>query len=347
MGGTSYTHDAYTARVTSRATAGIPAFKHDDDIKTGKKEAKVHPDLNPRGVALRESRDSEEHPVTVPIAVIFDTTGSMGGVPVTLEKRLPALMGAFLDDKASGKRYLGDGYPAILIGAVDDYRAQVGGSVYGGFDKEASGALQVGQFESGIEIDQNLEKIWLTGNGGGTYQESYELALYFMARHTAHDHQEKRGRKGYAFLIGDEHAYPQVDPEQVRDVIGGALQAPIPLKEIIAEVKEKYHVFFIIPNLTQHYQDDQLFRYWVDLLGQQNVLKLEDPEKVCELIASTVALCEEFVGLDDLAADDLDAGGVRDALVPLSKLLPGGGLPAAAASDLPEISGDAGEVERL
>lgn len=347
MGGTTYTHDAYKERTAIRAAHSIPTFKHTHDIRTGAKEAKVHPDLNPRGVAIRESRDSEEHPVAVPIAVIFDTTGSMGQVPVTLEERLPALMGTLLDDKASGKRYLGDGYPAILIGAVDDYRAQVGGGIHGGFDAESSGALQVGQFESGIEIDQNLEKIWLTGNGGGTYEESYELALYFMARHTAHDHLEKRGRRGYLFIIGDEHAYPEVDPAQVRDVIGGALQAPIPLKEIIAEAREKYHFFFIVPNLTSHYRDEELYRYWSDLLGQQNCLRLEDPEKVCELIASTVALCEEFVGLDDLAADDLDAGGVRDALVPLSKMLPGGGLPAAAASNLPEISGDPGEVERL
>lgn len=350
MGGSSYSHDAYTARVSTRTAAGIPTFKHTADISAGKVRAGVHADLNPRGVAMRESRDSDDHPITVPIAVIFDTTGSMGEVPVTLEKRLPALMGAFLDDKASGKQYLGDGYPAILIGAVDDYNAQVRSA---GLDPNASGTLQVGQFESGIEIDQDLEKVWLTGRGGGTYEESYELALYFMARHTAHDHWDRRGRKGYVFVIGDEHAYGEVDPKQVSDVIGDTLQAAIPLEAIIEEVKERYHVFFIIPNMTSHYHDGALFEYWMRLLGQQNVLKLEDPEKVCELIASTVALCEEFIGLDDLAADDLDAGGVRDALVPLARLtaLAGGGagaLEKVSGEGLPEISGsDPGEVERL
>ena len=39
--------------------------------------------------------------------------------------------------------------------------------------------------------------------------ESYELAMYFMARHTALDCHEKRGKRGYLFIIGDEMAYPQ------------------------------------------------------------------------------------------------------------------------------------------
>lgn len=40
--------------------------------------------------------------------------------------------------------------------------------------------------------------------------ESYELAMYFMARHTSIDCYEKRGKRGYLFMIGDELAYPKV-----------------------------------------------------------------------------------------------------------------------------------------
>ena len=334
MGSSGYSSDEMAARVSYRKATSTPVFKHDADVKAGRAYG-VAPTMNPLNVT-RESRDSDEHPVSVPIAVIMDTTGSMADVPPILEAALSKLMGVFLDDKASGKRYLGDGYPAILIGAVDDYNAMGG-----------DGALQVGQFESGIEIDNDLEKIWLTKRGGGTYEESYELALYFMARHTVHDNLEKRGRKGYLFIIGDEHPYPSVSPTQVLGVIGDTIQAPIAVSDIVAEAQKMYHVFFVIPNMTQHYDDVSLFDSWVKLVGQQNTLRLEDPTKVCELIAGAVALCEENVGLDDMLADGTIDPSIRTALVPLSKV--GGGLAKVSADSLPATTGlgDASDVERV
>lgn len=313
MGSSSYSHDDYSARVAYRSAHAIPTFSHTDDIRSGRVDSKVNDRLSPFE-KTRESRDSEEHPVTIPIGVIMDTTGSMGSVPVTLEARLPKLMGSFLDDKASGKDYLGGAYPAILVGAVDDYDAV---SSYG-FGKKDNGALQVGQFESGIEIDQDLEQIWLTGYGGGTYEESYDLAVYFFARHTVHDHWEKRGRKGYLFIIGDEKPYPKVLKDQVKNVIGDSLQEDIPFEAILEEVQERYHVFFIIPNLTSHYGDPVLRNRWMELLGQQNVILLDDPEKVCEAIVSAVAICEDYVGIDDLISDGVIDRSTANALLKIS-----------------------------
>jgi hypothetical protein len=66
--------------------------------------------------------------------------------------------------------------------------------------------LQVGQFESDNRMDDDLSRILLEGGGGGQKTESYELAMYFMARHTAADCYEKRGKRGYLFIIGDELA---------------------------------------------------------------------------------------------------------------------------------------------
>jgi len=345
MGGTNYLKSDYDARLSYRsATArskGIPLadaiFVHSADIRDGKTTAKVHDSLSPKGVKIRESRDSDVHPVTVPIAVILDTTGSMGTVPGIIQGKLNSLMGCFLDDKASGKKYLGEGYPAILIGAVDDYEAQR--------HYKHEGTLQVSQWESGIEVDNNLTNLWITQNGGGTYEESYDLGLYFMARHTAHDNWDKRRRKGYVFMIGDEHAYAAgVSKAQVKDIIGDTLQANISLKEIIAEVQERYHLFFIIPNLSSHYHDTSLERYWVNLLGQQNVIKLEDPGKICECIVSAVAIGEEHVGLDELLADGV-ATGLDGALVPFAKAM--GEVSKYDAGELPVIAGAAGETERL
>lgn len=297
MGKTRFSEDEYTSRAKTRAATGSATFAYDDDIGKGRVAAKVHATLSPHG-AFRESRDSETHPETLPIAVFCDTTGSMGKVPRIIQKALPKLMGTFVDDKLSGKKYLGEAYPAILIGGIDDFVAQRG---YGG-----DGALQVGQFESGIEIEDNLTNLWLTGNGGGTYEESYELALWFMAHRTAHDAMDKRGKKGYLFLIGDEHAYNTVKPEQIEKLIGVSTQG-ISLGDVIPEAQKLYHVFFVIPNLSQHYHDESLERYWVNLLGQQNVIKLEDPEKICDCIAGAVAISEGYVDLGDLKTDGVDA----------------------------------------
>jgi hypothetical protein len=342
MGSSNYSRDDYDARANLRSSTakskGInytsAVFAYDHDIKTGKTSAKVHDTLNPFK-ANRESRDSTEHPVTVPIGVILDTTGSMGQVPIIIQEKLSHLMGAFLEDKASGKKYLGDGYPAICIGAVDDYDAQRG--------YDGAGSLQVGQFESGLEIDDNLSNLWLTGNGGGTYSESYQLGLYFFAKHTAHDHWDKRHRKGYLFIIGDEHTYPKVEKEEVAKIIGDNLQADLDTADIIKEAQKRYHVFFIIPNLSSYYGDPELEKYWVKLLGQQNVLKLEDPKKVCEMIVGAVAISEEHIGIDDLAADLGVDGSLSAALVPLAKA----GLVAHSAEGLSAVAGDVGGVERL
>ncbi len=345
MGGSSYSKHDYDSRSSMRSShAAIhhmsiddATFAHSRDIKDGTIAAKVHASLDPKGVKIREARDSDKHPVSVPVAILCDTTGSMGGVPKIIQKELSHLMGCFLDDKASGKKYLGEGYPAILIGAVDDYDAM---AHFG-----HNGTLQVGQFESGIEIDDNLTNLWITAMGGGTYDEDYELGLYFMARHTAHDHFEKRGRKGYIFMIGDEHAYRRLRKAVVADIIGDTLQEDMTLEEILKEAQERYHVFMIIPNMTSYYNDPELEKWWVGHLGQQNVIKLADPEKICQCIVSAVAICEEYVGLDELVADGVADKNVSGALVHLAKAA--GDISRYSADGLPAVAGAPGGVDRL
>lgn len=339
MGGSSFHHDDYDARRATRASLGYSsAHTHTVDIASGKTAAKVHDSLDPKNVKIREARDSDAHPVSVPIAILLDTTGSMGEVPTIIEGSLPKLMGHFIEDKASGKKYLGDGYPAILIGGIDDYDAMGG-----------AGCLQIGQFESGLEIDYMLENLWITHAGGGTFEESYELGVYFMARHTVHDHMEKRGKKGYLFIIGDEHAYATVSKKQVAEIIGGAaIQSDMTFEEILAEAKELYHVFFIIPNLTSHYKDAGLLKWWMSKVGQQNILRLEDPSKICELIVSSVAICEQNIGIADLVTDGVAVGDMATSLVPLSSIAGKGTVDHYSATNLPKVAGSAdGGTERL
>ncbi|GAA4928641.1 hypothetical protein [Actinoplanes utahensis] len=298
MGSGNWSTDVYSAAANYRAATGASAFAYSDGgART------VHPDLDPHGVFMRESRDSDEHPFSTPIAVLFDVTGSMGHVPRALQTKLPQLLGLL-----TRKNYAID--PQIMFGAIGDATCD-------------RAPLQVGQFESDNRMDEQLEKIVLEGGGGGQKHESYELALYFMARHTVLDSMINRGRRGYLFLIGDEMPYPRVKPREVKAVIGDELAEPIPIEAILAELKRKFDVYYIIPTAAHHSGDREILSRWRKLLGQ-NVLELDDLDAVCETIALTVGLGEDAIdlheGLDDLTDVGSRAGdSVGRALAPLQR----------------------------
>jgi hypothetical protein len=299
MGTSSWSNKAYQSRQTHRKRTNQTAFTYDKKVRaTG--DRRVHDEMNPYKVT-RESRDSDEHPTSLSIGVIFDVTGSMGRVPRVLQTKLGALMRLLIQ-----KGYVE--HPQILFGAVGDaYTDAV--------------PLQIGQFESGLEMDDDLGKIYLEGGGGGQVHETYELPVYFFARHTAIDCYEKRGIKGYLFTIGDEMPYNVVRKQHVEQHIGDKLEADIPIQAIIDEVQERYEYFHIIPTNTSHGKTARVQNRWKELLGER-VLILDDEAAVCETIALTIGLCEGMI--DDLysGVDDLvDAGYDRAATSSASSTL--------------------------
>lgn len=285
MGSGSWSTNVYDAAAHYRAASGAGAFDYSDRATRGARNTwKAHPSLDPEGLTVRESRDSDEHPDSLPIAVLFDVTGSMQSVPRVLQTKLPELFGLLLR-----KGYTE--HPQILFGAVGDATC----------DRVP---LQLGQFESDNRMDDDLGNILLEGGGGGQMTESYELAMYAMARHTALDSVDRRGRRGYLFLIGDEKPYGKVKAREVRDVLGDDIAEDIPITAILAELRRSYDVYFILPAGTAHAGSTDVLGTWRKLLGQ-NVIELDDLDAVCETIALTVGLGEEAIdleeGLDDLA----------------------------------------------
>ena len=247
MGYSNWSDAAYQSRQSHRKTTKQSAFTYDKHVRsTG--VAQVHPDMNPYG-ATRESRDSDIHPDSVSIAVAFDVTGSMGNVPRVLQTKLGSLMRVLIQ-----KGYVQ--HPQVLFAAVGDaYSDQV--------------PLQVGQFESGLEMDDDLGKIYLEGGGGGQVHETYELAMYFMARHTNIDCYEKRGKRGYLFTIGDEKPYGVVSRKHVQEYIGDAIERDIPLESMISELQKHYEYFHIIPTNTSHGSNPEVQERWKELLGHK------------------------------------------------------------------------------
>lgn len=263
MGYTSWSDDFYRDRAAERARTGSTVFTHNKAISDGKVARKVHAKMDPKGIT-RESRDSEEHPMSVPIGVFLDVTGSMRETPVTMQKALPKLMATLKE--------AGVAHPQILFGAIGDFTC----------DKAP---CQVGQFESGLEMEDDLGRMFMEGGGGGSYEESYQNVLYFFARHTVTDAAEKRGQKGWLFMIGDEHPYATIRRNEAKELFGDDIQADIPVEDLVKEVKEKYNVYFLIPVGTCHGRDPALRRYWEKLLGAKNVGMIDDPSDLCNIIA--------------------------------------------------------------
>ncbi|MER7167374.1 hypothetical protein ABT336_15050 [Micromonospora sp. NPDC000207] len=295
MGSGVWSTDVYDAAKKYRRATGKSAFSYSD---SGAR--KVHPSLDPRD-AMRESRDSTEHPQSTPIAVLFDVTGSMGHVPRTLQNKLPQLLGLL-----QRQGYARD--PQIMFGAIGDATC----------DRVP---LQVGQFESDNRMDDDLGRMVLEGGGGGQMQESYELAMYFMARHTATDSWDRRGRRGYLFIIGDELAYAGVKRREVAELIGDDLGEDVPIRRMVDELVERWDTYYLLPAGSHYARNSKVLDFWRDLLGQ-NAVTLDDLDAVCETIALTIGLGEQAIdleeGLRDLErAGSTATGTVSKALAPL------------------------------
>lgn len=291
MGGTSWNDSAYTSRQATDASLGRSAMQFHAQAQATGGATKAADRLDPLKFknAIREARDSAAHPNSKPVYVCLDVTGSMSQTPQMMQAKLPSLMGLL-----TRKGYLADA--AICMSAVGDIRS----------DRVP---LQIGQFEAGIELDDDIRDVYMEGGGGGNGCESYELPLYFLARMTASDAWDKRKEKGYAFIICDENLRDEVRREDVMKVFGVSCgETDIPIKDIAAEVLEKWHVYIIVPNMTSHYRDPSYKTNWVNVFGQERILMLEHPDGIAELIASTIGVMEDQVDHSGLVADLADHG---------------------------------------
>lgn len=148
--------------------------------------------------------------------------------------------------------------------------------------------------------------MWLEGGGGGQKNESYGLMLYYLANYTSTDCFEKRGKKGYIFLIGDEMSHP-ISKEHIKQYIGVDVERDYTFDEVLVQIQEKYNVFYILPKLTSYYDDTEVNNFWKSRLGER-FLKLEDPNAICELIATTIGLTEGNADIDQIDTDLTDEG---------------------------------------
>jgi hypothetical protein len=295
MGNGYWNTTADTNAASARRKAGVDDFGYTSVMRgVPRGQRKPAPSLDAYRATVREARDSDEHPFSTPIAVLFDVTGSMLNVPQTLQRRLPDLLGLL-----TRGGYAQD--PQILVGAIGD-------------DVFDAVPLQIGQFESDNRIDEQLRDIYLEGGGGGDRKEGYALAAWFLATRAELDSLAKRARKGYCFIIGDEANKDVLSAASIRRFVGDELPGDLTIREVYRLLEERFHVYFVVPNLTSYYDEPWLEDHWRGVVGER-FLKLEDPAAVCDLIAVTVGIMEESITLDEGLQDLHNIGSTGGAAV--------------------------------
>jgi hypothetical protein len=270
-----YSHEAHVALTDARKGASQQQVFG---------QSSCHPLMSPRGVKHRESRDSPGHPRSLGVIFALDVSSSMEAIPVGLATRtLPTFMKALL--------------------AVEP-DAQVMFMAFGNAYSDRS-PLQVGQFESEAHlVDRWLSLVHIESGGGG-FGESYDLAMYFAARHTKMDCLEQRAKKGYLFMTGDEVAFEKLDPSIVRNVIGDEIPAPILGHDLVTELLRSFYPFFLVPDARRAGQCHGMWAGWL----HERAVVLERPEDTAIVAALLVAIqegvCSDVAAIERFAAEKL------------------------------------------
>lgn len=271
MGHGKWSASAYTTYSNTAKTMSGDDLYHRknkfDNVKSGQA-------INIEEIKFRESRDSDEHPVTTPIMVALDVTGSMGIIPEHLTKDG---LGVFVNQMLQNNIVAS---PHLLFMGIGDAVAR---------DRAP---LQATQFESDNRICDQLTDIWLEGCGGGNNFESYDLAWAFGAFKTQTDAWEKRKEKGFLFTVGDELFPSSTAISYFNSVFGNDnLSDPTPAK-LLEKAQEKWNVFHIIIEQGSYVRGHGLntvVSSWKQHL-QKRAISLSDYNYLPHLLISIVAL---------------------------------------------------------
>ena len=265
MGGGNYSSMARAQAGTTQSFASAPAQENF-------KSSGINEGMNPVLVAKRESRDSEEHPTSIPIIIGLDVTGSMGRIP-------QALIGEGLPHMMDKIQAAGVEHAQVMFAAVGDAKSD-------------SAPLQVGEFETSDKLmDHWLQKVYLEGNGGGNGGESYSLVWHFAGCYTDTDSWEKRQQKGILITIGDECCHEDFTLEGI--FVNSEGDYPVSSLDALHSAQEYYHVYHInVSDSPGWGQRVDPRTYWSALLGD-NAIHCHStaiPEVIAEIVSSVYGM---------------------------------------------------------
>lgn len=262
MGGGSWTKASYDCSIRTMGFESKDVMAA-SSVQNIYKMRGLSKELDPRGV-IRECRDSEEHPNTIPVILALDVTGSMGNAARVCASKLDEIM-------------------EELYKSVTDIEFMMMGIGDLAYD---SAPIQASQFESDIRILDQTTKIYFEFGGGGNSFESYTAAWYFGLNNTDLDCW-KRGRKGIIITMGDEPLNPYLPGKALSEALGVNTQ-DVDTDELYKQVIKKFDVYHIaIKDQSSYYRyESKIKDSWGKLLGQR--LIISESNKLPGVIASIV-----------------------------------------------------------
>ena len=267
MGGGTYSFADRTVRASS---LGYDT-KSAQEIFTSRD---INNAMNPNGVDIRESCDSDEHPNSLAIVLALDVTGSMGSIPHHLVKEgLPEVMDGIIQKGVKD--------PQVLFLGIGDHECD-------------RAPLQVGQFESSDELlDKWLTDIWIEGGGGGNNGESYMLAWYFAANHTTIDCFNKRKEKGFLFTVGDEPTLRELPKGALKTIMGSSQPESTTAAELLDKARERYNVYHLHVMEGNNGRRQEVMDGWKQLMGEDNLILVGKHRDIPSIIADIVTKNKE------------------------------------------------------
>jgi len=260
MGSGKWSTDAFA---TYSVSTGLHSARSVKDVYT---RGRIQTPLDPKGIKLRESRDSADNPLSTPIIIGLDVTGSMGGLATSIAKdQLNELITKIYDEKPCTD-------PQLMFLAIGDSYCD-------------SAPLQATQFESDIRIAEQLREVYFEGGGGGNDGESYNLAYYFAAKKTKTDSLDKRHQKGFLFTIGDENILDEIPRAHIKEFLGDDVDEDVKTSALLNEVQKKYEVFHLV---VKPRGQDEVAR-WKNILGER-AIEVKDVEKIPQIITDLIKL---------------------------------------------------------
>lgn len=295
MGGGAWTTRSYTTYSTSRGRSldsdGYVTTSYDSaqDMFTLRR---ISDRMNPKEFKVRECRDSEEHPNTLPVILAIDVTGSMGDTAMAVAKSLNGIVTEITKEVKDAE---------FCVMAIGDTYCD-------------SAPVQMSQFESDVRIAQAFDDIYFEGGGGSNPWESYTAAWYMALHHTDLD-VWKRGGKGVLITLGDEVINPVLEHKEImRFILPDGVKvnnSHIPAEELYNEVSKKYDVYHIHVDHRSEKAKELALKSFGKVLPQGHVLACKVDE-VPETVSKIVVGCSSSVSSPVEGATKVDENGMID-----------------------------------
>lgn len=210
------------------------------------------------------------------LVIVADQTGSMADWPAVMFSKLP-----YLDHEAR-EEYLGTDVE-FSFAAIGDARST-------GTNKEDY-PLQIRPFSKGADMKSELEALIMEKKGGGTKQETYELAALYYARNAS----LPNAVNPIIIFIGDESPYDMITKADAKQYARIDIESNITTKRVFDELKQKFAVYLVkkpydgMSGDRMSATDQGIFDDWAALIGADHIAILPSADRVVDVIFGILA----------------------------------------------------------